>query len=217
MFRHSHKTDHPSRNNQRTALGILITLMFFSSPLLAQETQEDSNEKGFYLGIRFIGSSLHVDDSEDADFFIKDDGGGAQLQAGYRFNNAFSLELSMGGAKHDTSDPRIDALIGAVQIFAQYHFSPGRPFRPYIKGGFGGYGLSLKEDNAEIQIEGGGVTFGGGFDYFFSPHFALGVDLTHNVIKYEEANLSAGGFSIGWEIDEEGSMTSLGLALAYYF
>jgi hypothetical protein len=175
-------------------------------------------ERGFYLGLRFIGSSLHVDDDGESAFFVKDDGGGLQLYAGYSFNRVFSLVMVAGGANHETSVQAIDANFGFLQILAHYRFQPGKSFRPYVKGGVGGYGLELTDNNASVRIEGGGIPIGGGFDYFFSRHFSLGVDFTHNIINYDELEIDlGGGATAGFELDEEGAMTSLGLAIAYYF
>ena len=120
-------------------------------------------------------------------------------------------------AATDTSNPAVDARFGMVQLFAHYRFSPGNAFRPYIKGGLGGYGLVLEAGSADVRIEGGGIPIGGGFDYFFSSHFSLGVDFTHNIIQYDKVTFNLQGVGVGFDIDEEGSMSSLGLALAYYF
>jgi hypothetical protein len=172
---------------------------------------------GFYLGLTLLGSSLHTDNQANNIFFIRDGGGGALLKVGYHFTPGFALEVSFGGARHETSLQTIDADLGMVQIFALYRFSPNRPFRPYLKGGFGGYGLVLREGSVEAQVEGGGVTFGGGFDYFFTSRFSLGLDFIHNVIQYDELTLTAGTLSSAWDIDEDGAMTSLGLALTFHF
>jgi opacity protein-like surface antigen len=218
MFHHHKEPDSKRILGYRIISGALIILLLSAVPLFADdEAGANQSGKGFLLGLRLSGSSLHVDDKDDSDFFIKDEGSGIHLEFGYRFNPVFSLELSMGGAAHDTSDPRIDATLAMVQIFAKYRFAPGLDFRPYIKGGLGGYGLRLKEQDVEARIEGSGLAFGGGFDYFFTPHFSLGMDITHNVINYKEFNFAAGGFSVGMEIDEEGTMTSLGLNLTFYF
>jgi opacity protein-like surface antigen len=180
----------------RAIAGTFLILLLLASPLFAHEEADTSDGyKRFHLGFKLFGSS---------DF-------------GVSVNPVFSLELSLGGAAHETSDPRIDATLGMFQIFAKYRFAPGQDFRPYIKGGLGGYELRLEEQNVSASINGGGLAFGGGFDYFFTPHFSLGMDITHNVINYEEFNFSAGGFSVGMEIDEEGSMTSLGLNLTAHF
>ncbi len=195
-----------------------LALMGTVIPAAAEgEGRAQTPEKGFYLGMRFIGSSLHVDESANDMFFVEDDGGGVEFHGGYQFNNVFALELSLGAANHDTSDPRIDCGFSFVQVFALYRFAPGHPFRPYIKGGLGGYGLRLEEGDAEATINGGGLALGAGFDYFFSRHFSLGVDLTHNIIQYNEAEFRLGDTAVSTEIDEEGAMTSLGLSLAYYF
>lgn len=196
------------------AVLLLLTGIFLAAPAAAQV---EGRDRGFYLGINFMGSSLHVDDDGASSFFVKDDGGGALIRAGYSFNDVFSLELDLGGARHDTSDPAIDARLGTVQLFAHYRFSPGNAFRPYIKGGFGGYSLVLDANTAQVQIDGGGIPIGGGFDYFFSSHFSLGVDFTHNIIQYDKATFNLQGIGVSFDIDEEGSMSSLGLALAYYF
>jgi hypothetical protein len=201
----------------KTALAAVMSILLssmLSAPSYAQ-TKED--ESGFYLGLKFIGSSLHAEESAEGEFFIKDDGGGVLVDIGYRFNPVFSLELALGGASHDTSDPKISAGFQSIQFFGFYRFSSERPFRPYLKGGFGGYALELNQGSLKMRIEGGGVAFGGGFRFFFTSHFSIGVDFTHNIINYEEALLTLEGFSVGTSIDEEGSMTSLGLTFSYSF
>ncbi len=198
--------------------GVLVLLLvpaLIPSPVLGgDEVSED--ESGIYLGIRFNGSSLHTD-SEGDELFIKDDGGGVALDGGYRFNRSFSLELSISGANHDTSAESISAVISSVTISGYYRFSPGSAFRPYLKGGMGGYALRLEEASVTGTIEGGGVCMGGGFRFFFTPHFALGVDLTLNIIEYDQAQLHLGEFSLGSDIDEEGSYTTLGISFLYGF
>jgi hypothetical protein len=196
---------------------IAVLLLVFHCTDAVGESPED--ESGFYLGLKFAGSSLHADndaDSEDS-FYIKDDGGGLTLDIAYRFNRTFMLEFAVGGATHETSDPAIDARFEVVQILGYYRFSPDRAFRPYFKGGFGGYGLYVEEGPVDWRIKGGGVAIGGGFRYFFAPYFCIGLDFTHNIIQYESAEVEVEGFSYEWEIDEDGSMTSLGVIFGYSF
>ncbi len=207
---------------RKALLAGLTALFVFAAALpasvLAHDVEEkEKMDKGFYLGLRFIGSSLHVDEAENDVFFVKDDGGGFEFIGGYHFNGVFALELSAGAAGHETSDPRIDAAIGFVRLFAVYRFVPENSFRPYIKGGLGGYGLGLNEGSVSADISGGGIAFGGGFDYIFSRHFGLGVDFTHNIINYNEATIDFGENSFSTEIDEEGSQSSLGLSMSYFF
>jgi opacity protein-like surface antigen len=196
-------------------LVIMLLMLSAGFSFLHAETIED--EKGIYLGLKFVGASLHSDNASDDDFNIKNDGGGIQFDFGYRFNPTFSLELSLVGSSHETSDQNIDATMAGLLIFGYYRFSPERPLRPYIKGGFGGYSLQIEEGSAKVRIEGGGVAFGAGFRFFFTSHFAIGVDLTHNIIRYDKGQLTLEGFSYETSIDEEGALTTLGLTFNYSF
>jgi len=194
---------------------VVVGLCLFLAPSIARaEAVED--ESGIYLGLKLAGASLHTDEMSSV-FYVEDEGGGVQLDIGYRFNPVFTLEIVLGGSNHDTSDPMIEAKMESVQLFASYRFSPERSFRPYIKGGFAGYALVLESGSVSARISGGGVAFGGGFRYFLSPRFSLGVDLTHNMIRYDEAELSLGQFSYESSIDEHWEATTLGMIFGYSF
>ncbi|MFH1311972.1 MAG: porin family protein [Candidatus Eisenbacteria bacterium] len=193
----------------------IILLCAVLTTAASAETVED--DEGFYLGLKFAGSSLHIENDPDAEFFVKEDGGGVLLDFGYRFNPTFMLELSVGGANHETSDQAIDARFEIVQILGYYRFSPQRAFRPYLKGGFSGNSLHIDVDSASWRVKGGGIALGGGFKYFFSPHFSLGVDLTHSIIQYDNAEIAIEGFTYEWEIEEQGAATALALQFGYSF
>ncbi len=193
----------------------VIGLYLLLAPSMARaEAVED--ESGFHLGLKLAAASLHADETAP-EFRIEEEGGGVQLDIGYRFNPVFMLEMVLGGSNHETSDSTIDARTEFVQLFAYYRFSPERSLRPYIKGGFAGHALVLESESVEARIRGGGLAFGGGFRYFLSPRFSIGLDLTHNIIKYDEAELSVGQFSYEFDIDEHGESTTLGLMFGYSF
>lgn len=202
------------------AVGIFLWLLLASSAAEAvryQRSAERYDDSAFYLGARMVGSTLHGNATPDSSFSIAEDGGGLQFFLGYRFDTGFSLQLDLSGAAHETSDPDIDAGVVALQFFVQYRFARGHWFRPYLKGGFGGYGLGVSDGNARATISGGGVAFGGGFDFFLNRHFSLGLDLTHNIIDYNKIEVELGGATYGLDIDDEGSNTTVGLAATVYF
>jgi hypothetical protein len=200
-------------------LGAALIAVMGLSLILAPGTARAGaveDPKGFFLGLKFASVTLNTDQSSSV-FFIKENGSGVQLDIGYRFNPVFMLELVIGGSNHNTSDPAIDARTAAVQIFGHYRFSPERSFRPYLKGGFGGYALLLESGSTNLQFSGGGVAFGGGFRFFFSPKFSLGVDLTANLIRYDEAKLSLSELTYQSELEADGSVTTLGVSFGYSF
>jgi outer membrane protein W len=205
-----------------TALAFVMTALL-AAAVSAHDPADSTSAKfvedksGIYLGLKFVGSTLHAEDKGEDVFFIKDDGGGVQLDIGYRFNRAFSLEFAIGTSNHETSLQELDANIYSVWLLGYYRFSPHSAFRPFIKFGLGGHGLDIVYGDAAARLNGGGVAIGAGFNYFFTSHFALGLDLTTNIIQYDKATIALGDQEYSFEIDEEGSLTTLGLAFSYNF
>ncbi len=195
-------------------IAVIGLVLFLAPSIVYADAVEDRS--GFHLGVKLVSATLHSDETS-AVFLVKEEGGGVQLDIGYRFNPVFMLEIVVGGSKHETSDRAIDARTESVQLLGYYRFSPEKSFRPYIKGGFAGHALVLESEAVEARIRGGGVAFGGGFRYFLSPHFSLGLDLTHNMIRYDEAELTLGQFGYEFSIDEYGENTTLGLMFSYSF
>lgn len=201
---------------KRLAVLIAMVALFLSlGPSIARaDVTEDEN--GFYLGLALAGSSYHID-WDFPPLEIKEDGGGAQLSVGYRFNPVFMLEIAAGGSMHETSDTAIDAGVVSVQLMGYYRFLPGKSFRPYLKGGFAGNSLTLKTESASARITGGGIAFGTGFKCFLSRRFSLGLDLTHTMIRYDKAKLSVGQLSYESNADESGRLTTVGITAGYSF
>ena len=209
------KANSEARGKRYTALVALVALILsFAPSIVRADVTED--ESGVYLGLALVGTSYHVDWDIPA-FNIKEDGGGAQISVGYRFNPVFMLEVTAGGSKHKTSDTAIDAGVTSVQLFGYYRFLPGKSFRPYLKGGVAGYAVTLKYESANAQMTGGGIAFGTGFKCFLSRRFSLGVDLTHNMIRYDKAKFTLGQLSYESGADEHGRLTTLGITAGYSF
>jgi len=200
---------------RRAALAVLVGLcVFFATNPASAKVVED--ESGMYVGLAFKGTSFLLDWNSPS-LQVKEDGGAIQLCVGYRFNPVFMLELTAGGSNHGTSDPNIDAGIVSVQLFGYYRFLPERPIRPYIKGGLAGYSLILESGSVSTRMDGGGIAFGAGVRCFLNPHVSLGIDFTHNIIRYNNARLSLGQFSYESGIDEHGRLTTLGFTIGYSF
>ena len=202
----------------RKRYSILVTIvgfcLFLTPVIVKADITEDAS--GICVGLALQGSSLETDATNSV-FQVMEHGSGAQLSLGYRFNPVFTLEVAVGGSKHETSDSAIDASITSVQILGYYRFLPEKSLRPYLKGGIAGYGLLLESGSVSARMNGGGIVFGAGVKCFLTPKLSLGIDLTHNMIKYDEAKLSLGQFSYESSIDEHGRLTTLGLTLGWSF
>ena len=197
------------------AAGLLLTLV--ASAVSAQESGTTRDDRGLYLGMRVGGANLHLDELTATPLLINDAGGNAQLFLGWQFTGVFALEVVVGVAGYETSLPDEKAGVGSFQMFGVYRFAEGSRFRPYLKGGFGAYGIGLTGSSNDDPIEGGGVAFGGGFEVFVFSHLALGLDFTHHIIEYQSVDLKIDGVTIPSNLEEESSMTSIALSLAVYF
>lgn len=199
--------------------GTVVILLFILCLLLAPNMARArvmEDESGIYLGLTLEGSSFHSD-VDSPIFNIKEDGGGAHISVGYRFNPVFMLEMAVGGSNHKTSDSAIEAGVASIQILGYYRFLPESSFRPYLKGGIAGNALTLKYGSASARLSGSGIAFGGGVRCFLSRRFSLGLDLTHNMIRYDKAKLSLGPFSYESEVDGHGRLTTFGITAGFSF
>ena len=196
---------------------LIIAAIFSIVCVPAAWAHDVSRDKGFYMGATIGGATIYPEDNPNSDFQIEDGGGFFTIKAGYSFNRVFSLEFAAVGQGYETTDPTINASLGSLQVMAMYHFRPGHQFRPYVKGGLGGYGLQLQQNNVSATANGGGVVLGGGIDYIFTRNFGMGIDFTHNIIGFDKVEVDFGGNTVGTEIDEDGAMTSVGLSFNVYF
>ncbi len=187
----------------------------------AQPAAASYGDKGFYAGLRMGGSVLAVDEADNP-LGVDKNGGHLGAQLGFNFNPVFSLQLELDGSRYSTETSGVDVGLGSVRLLAMYRFRPAEQFRPYVKGGFGGYNLlfdgSFEDGDIDANAEGGGLVFGGGFDYFFSPHFALGLDVAFNAINYDALVIPvSGGSDVRFDINEGGASTEIGIQTGFYF
>jgi hypothetical protein len=163
------------------------------------------------------GSNIGVNEANNSPLKVAEQGANFMLQAGYLFNRSFSLELSAGGYRHDTNAVDTELRGGTLQLAVKYRFLAQHHLRPYLKGGLGAYGLELDNGAAVARADGGGLAFGGGLDFFFNKHFSLGLDVTGNVIEYNNAELDLGTVIIPYEINEDSEQVAVSLAMNVYF
>ncbi len=211
----------PTHIKKAIQLGVVALIAFMVSAPFGAEAHEIDRKSGFYFGVAGMATGLDADDTLDDTFAVEEGGGGLNFRAGWLFNPKFSLEVTLGGQLHDTSENNIIAGLGMINLFGYYHFRSDQHLRPYVKGGVGGYGLNFGEkketDATYPRVQGAGLAFGGGIEYFLGSHFSLGADVTHHIVNYERKEIDLGdGVIQGTELNEQGSASQFSLFLTIY-
>ncbi len=170
-----------------------LALLVLSAALLTAALPADPATAGerWYLGLESVSSHIGTDDLTDEDIAagaisIDEVGRGGGFYAGYRFSPRFSLRLHVTASVHETADPDLDLILGGSLFEGVYHFTPERPFCPYLTAGFGGYILNSQTDQVEIDVTGPASLVGVGFFYKFGRHIGLDFSASAAFINWKE-------------------------------
>jgi opacity protein-like surface antigen len=161
---------------------IALSALVAGTLLSAGSLTAQSDNRGFMLNLHLLGNGVSTVGA-DAEM---ENGGGLGVALGYGFNDRVALYLNIDGAEieydedvetDEDSYTAVTADIGARMNFG----NEGMKLRPYINAAFSGLVLGEEGDFAgeelTTMISGGGLTVGGGLQYFFSQNLALDVGL----------------------------------------
>ena len=167
------------------------------------------------LSLALGGTSLYSEDLEDE----KHSGGGFSAQLGWGFNRLFTLLVDASGSVMDQDEDEEFVLVH-FDLLGRFNFaSPRRAWVPFVEGGLsarvaGQDNTVVVGDNGpqqvDLEISGGGLTFGGGVQYYMIPTLALGASVRWTVGEFSTVkfnNVSIDGF----ELDATTTRLNLGL------
>ncbi len=136
------------------------------------------NTSGLMLGLSFDASSIRSDDFSAS----TESGPGAAAQIGWGISKNFAFVLDASGAR--ISSLGGDYNLGHVDAGGRWHFVNRSAFVPFVDVGYSGRALTKQDAllsdgsgttyTGNVAVLGGGVSFGGGFEYFPSRSWALG-------------------------------------------
>ena len=137
-----------------------------------------TNTSGLMLGLSFDASSIRSDDLNSS----RESGPGAAALLGWGVTKNFAFILDASGARISSLAGDYD--LGHVDIGGRWHFVNRSAFVPFVEVGYAGR-VATKQDailsdaqgntyTGDLSILGGGVSFGGGLEYFVTPGIALG-------------------------------------------
>ncbi|HEX8322153.1 outer membrane beta-barrel protein [Longimicrobium sp.] len=139
-------------------------------------------------------------------------GGALGVAVGYGFSDRLALLLSADGGRVKYPGPVMadggatgsyDQLTIDIALRASF-LDEHSPLRPYLASGITGVAESPRPDDAGIVTSGGGITIGGGLQYFTSSRVAIDAGLL----------VTAGSFT-GFEVDGEKHEYDEGLGFSH--
>ena len=152
--------------------------------LSAGSLDAQSDNSGFMLNLHAAGNAITFTGDEAE----PESGGGLGLALGYGFNDRIVLFFNLDAAaieydeeQGEAPDDTYDAVTGDLGVRVNFG-NEGMKLRPYINAAFTGVAVveefeAVPGEDVETTISGGGVTIGGGLQYFFSRSLALDVGL----------------------------------------
>jgi hypothetical protein len=153
-----------------------------STPAVSRSSQSAmprANTSKLILGLGLNGSSISSEDLTTS----TESGAGLSGQLGWGFTKNFALVLDASAARIESLDGNFD--LAHVDVSGRWHFvSKSHGFVPYVEVGYSGRAAGkqdvlLSDDmgnvyTGDLAILGGGVSLGGGMEYFIASTWALG-------------------------------------------
>ena len=194
-------------NRTRSLVGLAACFATLSLPALAGAQQATpplrSNTQKLMLSVALGGTSINSDDFESE----SESGGGFSLQAGWGFTRLFTLLVDASGAVLGDDDEEF--VLVHFDLLGRLNFAkPERALVPYVEGGIsarvaGQDDITIVNDDVveevDLEISGGGFTFGGGLQYHVAPAWALGAGIRWTVGEFSTVkvnNVSVEGFEL---------------------
>lgn len=188
-------------------------------PLRALAAQQVSapraNTEKLMLSLGLGGASIDSDDLEKE----RESGGGFSAQLGWGFTRLFTLLVGASGAAMGPDDDQF--VLVHFDLLGRFNFTkPDRAWVSFVEGGISA--RVAGQDNSvvigtggpqevDLEISGGGLTVGGGVEYFVAPAWALGANLRWTVGEFSTVkfnNVSVDGF----ELDAKSTRLTFGVS-----
>jgi hypothetical protein len=174
------------------------------TPDVVQVRPARVNTRGLMLGLALNGSGIRSEDLNST----TESGAGLAGQLGWGFTKNFALLLSASGARIGSVGGNYD--LAQVDLGGRWHFvNSVNGIVPFVEVGYAARAAKKKDvllsDGAgtiypgDLTFLGGGVSFGGGLEYFVTRRWALGGSFRWTTGQFSSVrvdNVTMDGFAI---------------------
>ena len=192
-------------------------LVVVPATVIAQQAPTPVRAKTEKLMLSFAlgGVSINSDEFENE----RESGGGFSAQLGYGFTPRFTLLADASGAVLGSDDEEF--VLIHFDLLGRFNFvNPQRPLVPFIEGGIsarvaGQDDIEIVDDGGsqevDLEISGGGFTFGGGLQYHVAPSVSLGASLRFTVGEFSTVKINNVSVEDSFELDATSTRFNLGV------
>jgi hypothetical protein len=173
------------------------------------------NTTRLLLGLAFDASSIRSDDLATS----TESGPGLAAQVGWGFTKNFAFVLDASAARISSVGGDYDLL--HADIGGRWHFVNRSAFVPFVDVGYAGRIVSKRDAmlsdgagntyNGDVSFFGGGVSVGGGFEYFATRRVALGGAFKFTTGQFSQVKVDYVTVD-GFKVDAKSARFNIGLS-----
>lgn len=193
------------KRSPRRSTALLLACAGLALTPLAVSAQEATapraNTEKLMLSLALGGASLSSDGLRDEN----QSGGGFSAQLGWGFTRLFTLLADASGAVLNDEEH----VLVHFDLLGRFNFTnPGRAWVPFVDAGISAR-IAGQDDAAvlvddetqtvDLEMSGGGLTVGGGLEYYLTPAIALGASVRWTVGEFSTVkfnNVDVDGFKL---------------------
>jgi hypothetical protein len=193
----------------RSVVAALLLSAVYAGDLHAQRVPDT---RGLHLGAAVNATSIKLDETAFSDD-ERENGYGADVYIGYNFTRNLGLTFGITAANINDRDTN-DFSVAHADIAGRFSF-PGRSaFVPYLELSLTGVGTQYEVAGEKVELRGGGIGLGGGFNYFFGRRTAFDAAFRFTTGEFDDGEIDDRDIDVG---DGVGfNTTRLKLGLAFY-
>jgi len=195
------------KRSPRRSTALLLACAGLALTPLAVSAQEATapraNTEKLMLSLALGGASLSSDGLRDEN----QSGGGFSAQLGWGFTRLFTLLADASGAVLNQDDE--EHVLVHFDLLGRFNFTnPGRAWVPFVDAGISAR-IAGQDDavvvvddetqTVDLEMSGGGLTVGGGLEYYLTPAIALGASVRWTVGEFSTVkfnNVDIDGFKL---------------------